>query len=139
MKPKITIAIAEDHALLRDGTISILEKYDEFTVLFGAENGKDLMNKLETSIPDILLLDITMPVMDGMEALELIKIHYPQIKVIMHSSHYNRSYIKASFKAGAVAFLSKNCLVEEMIETIKLTHQNGFFYNKFVQDILDEK
>ena len=136
MKPKINIAIAEDHTLIRNGTISFLEKYSEFTVLFGAENGRDLMNKLETSIPDVLLLDISMPVMDGIEALQLIQVKYPQIKVIMYSSHYDRFYIKETIKEGAVGFLSKNCMMEEMVKAIKTAHETGFYHSAFVAEAL---
>lgn len=89
----IKVCIAEDHKLFRESLIDGLKLLDNINVLFGAENGQELLDKLECSKPDIIILDINMPVMSGLVALPKIKSKYPEIKVIMFSTYYDKLFI----------------------------------------------
>jgi DNA-binding NarL/FixJ family response regulator len=135
MKEKniINVALAEDHVILREGLINLLnEEYEHIKVLFDVSNGRELLDELEESKPDVILLDIDMPVLNGKEALEEIKIKYPAIKVIMLSTHYNDSYIIEFIKMGASAYLSKASSMEEIVKAIDTVFEEGRYYDSGV-------
>jgi two-component system response regulator DegU len=129
----ITIAIAEDHVLIRQALVTILEKEQDLKVLFNVGNGKELLEQLEIVKPDILILDIEMPVMGGAEAHEIIKIKYPNIKVIVLSMHYNEAYVSRFVMAGVVGFLPKNCDFEKLLHTIYSVHEHGYHFDSSVR------
>lgn len=128
MKMKINIAYAEDHKLVRQNLISTLEEYDIFTVI-ESENGLALMDKLKHITPDVLLLDVDMPEMDGCETLEKIKELYPKMKVIMLTMHGDTILKKHLYEMGASAFLTKNSDIELVVDTIRSVHKNKFVSN----------
>jgi len=138
MKRRIHIGIAEDHLLVRQGLVSLLSNYQEINILFDVSNGRELMNELKYSKPDIILLDIEMPVMNGREALERIKVKYPKIGVIIISMHFQDSYIVEFIKKGAGGFLPKNCDVEKIVDTIRAVHEKGRFYDDKVAAIMSK-
>ncbi len=128
MNKPITVAVADDHMILRKGIISLLSEFKEISVLFEAENGKALMSVLKHTQPDIVLLDINMPEMSGSEALKLIKVKFPNVKVIMFSMFFDNATVTEFIKQGANGFLSKNCDVELLICTIKTVHEKQFYF-----------
>lgn len=132
MKKPIQIAIADDHQLVRDGLISLLKEYDEVKVLFDVSDGKELLHQLKAHRPDIILLDVEMPVMKGKEALEKISIRYPKIKVIMISQYFNDAYIIDYIKAGACGFLPKNCSIEKILDALFAVQETGCYYDSKV-------
>lgn len=132
MKKPIHIAIADDHVVLRQGLISLLAEYEEINVLFDVSNGKELMDALKTSKPEIILLDIEMPVMNGKEALEKIQIKYPKIKVIIISQYFDDAHILKFIKNGACAFLPKNCNIDKILDAINYVHEHGYYYDNKV-------
>lgn len=136
MNNKITIAIAEDHDLLRNGIISMLERKKELNVLFDVGNGKELIKKLKIKQPDVILLDIAMPLMDGDRALEKINNEFSNVKVIMLSAYFEPAYIVKYISSGAKGFLPKNCEVEELIMAVKQVYEKGFYYGPEVSDAL---
>lgn len=132
MKKIIHIAIVDDHQITRDGLISLLKEYDEVQVLFDAGNGKELLDKLKVHRPDIILLDIAMPIMNGKEALEKIQLKYPKIKVIMMSQYFDNGHIIEFIKSGASAFLPKNCNIDKILDAIYAVHETGEYYDNKV-------
>lgn len=104
--------------LIRQALITMLEKEPGLKVLFGVANGKELLGQLESSRPDILILDLQMPVMGGAEAYELIRDKYPAIKVIILSMHYHEAYVSKYVKAGVTGFLPKNCDFDKLKNAI---------------------
>ncbi|MCZ8284655.1 MAG: response regulator transcription factor, partial [Bacteroidia bacterium] len=129
MKPKISIAIAEDHVLFRQGMVSLLTEEEDISIAFEAGNGQELLDSLKHTIPHVILLDISMPVMEGKEALTKIRELYPEVKVIMLSMYYESSYIAEYLAKGARAFLPKNCDIEKVIDAIRTVHQKGFYFD----------
>jgi DNA-binding NarL/FixJ family response regulator len=136
MKPKINVCIAEDHALIRNSLIEFLNNNDDINVMFGAMHGIELLEQLEFNIPDVIILDIEMPVMDGIEALKIIRVKYPQIKIIMYSSNYTASSIRECIGMGAVGYLSKFADRSEIISTILAVNNFGFYYSEYVSKVL---
>lgn len=139
----IKIGIADDHKLLRQGLISLLKEYDHLTVVLEANNGIELLKILKKDKPDIILLDIEMPEMGGKEALGLIRVKYPKIKVIMMSMHFNDAYIVEFIQNGACAFLPKNCDIDKILDAIQTVHELGYYYDskvsKAMADLLKRK
>ncbi len=138
MKSGINIGIAEDHVLFRQGMVMLLEE-EQFKVLFEVGNGQELLDKLETTKPDIILLDINMPVMAGKETLIKIRHDYPDIKVIILSMYYESSYIAEYLAKGARAFLPKNCDIEKVIEVIYTVHEKGYYFDESISTSLMDK
>lgn len=136
MKTPITIAIADDHQVLREGIISLLKEYDELQVVVSAGDGKELLQALKTTKPDILLLDIEMPVMDGKEALDIIRIKFPKIKTIIMSMHFNDAYIVEFIMKGACGFLPKNTNIEKIVEAIQSVCEHGYYYDQKVSEVM---
>jgi len=138
MKKRIHLGIADDHLVLRQGLISLLKEYDHLNIVLSVNNGKELMEELKKTKPDIILLDIEMPLMNGREALEKIKIEYPQIKVIIISQYFTNAFIIEFIKIGARGFLPKNCDIEKIVDAIQLVHENGEYYDNKVSSAMAE-
>lgn len=135
MKP-ISIAIAEDQALFRAGLIAILKNAPRIQPIFEAENGKDLIEKLKKQEPDVILLDLEMPVMDGMEAAQHIRKHYPHIKILVLSNHDEDSFILHMIELGANGYLLKDAEPREMIEAIEIVVANTYYFNDRVSSAM---
>lgn len=132
MSKIIHIGIADDHLVLRQGLISLLKEYEHLNVVLSVNNGKELMDALKNSKPDIILLDIDMPVMNGREALEKINLKYPKIKVIIITHYFNDAYIIEFIRNGARGFLPKNCDIEKILDAIQAVHEIGEYYDNKV-------
>ncbi|PBQ34037.1 hypothetical protein CNR22_20390 [Sphingobacteriaceae bacterium] len=136
MKSLIKIALAEDHGTLRQGYISLLEAKQKFEILFDVSNGKELLEKLKEIRPEILLLDLEMPVMTGQEVLRVIRSKYPKLKVIIVSGHFQKDYIVECFKLGVKGFLRKEYKIDKIVEAIETTHIAGGYIDNEVALIL---
>ncbi|RJQ42497.1 MAG: DNA-binding response regulator [Nitrospiraceae bacterium] len=117
-----SILIADDHKIVRDGLRTMLSKYPEIEVVGEAEDGRTTVRLVNQLSPDIVIMDIAMPDLNGIEATRQIIAEKPGVKVIALSMHSDKRYISAMFKAGASGFLQKHCAFQEMmtaIQTIK--------------------
>ncbi len=136
----IKIAIADDEALFRTGMKIILNNYERLELNLEAENGIDLLEKLKLAdpLPDILLLDLKMPEMNGIEVAEIIQEQYPNLKIIVLSTHFSRAFIINMIELSAGAYLPKNTQPKEVVETIRAVYSKGFCYNNKVLTIIRE-
>jgi DNA-binding NarL/FixJ family response regulator len=116
---KIKVMIADDQRLMREGLKTILELEQDLTVVQLAENGRDALNKIEDAGPDIMLMDIRMPVMDGVECTGIIKQQYPHIKVIILTTFDDDEFIIEALKNGAVGYLLKDLSSEKLVGAIR--------------------
>ncbi len=115
---KIRLVLVDDHALFRRGLLSLLEEMPEFEVLGEAGNGKDAVPLVESTAPDVVLLDINMPVMDGLQALAAIRKQRPSQKVIMLTISQNDDDLISAIVAGASGYILKNTEPEALRHTI---------------------
>lgn len=129
MKP-IQLAIADDHKIFRNGLKATLEDCPEFKLLVEASNGKELIGLLATHKPDVILMDIKMPEMDGMQTTAYVHQHFKDIRVLALSMHNEDKYIVDMMKAGASGYLLKNAEPEEIIDAIQTVHNKGFYFNE---------
>lgn len=115
----IKIAIAEDEIILRKTLVQNLHTLEKMKVTIEASNGKILLDFLQNQKVDVIILDIEMPVMDGEETLVAIRNLFPDLKVIMHSSHSNETTIKKFIELGANNFICKHRQFQDLIEAIE--------------------
>lgn len=125
---KIKIVVAEDHKMFRQSIISHLKDYHIVTV-GEAENGNELLGLLPSIKPDIILLDIEMPGLDGTAALEIISKEYPEIKIIIVSLHNEHEFMLHFLQNGAHAFIPKDLGIETLINAIETVKKTGCYYD----------
>jgi DNA-binding NarL/FixJ family response regulator len=130
---KIRIALADDHQLFRNGLKILLESYEEFIVVAEASNGSELLKALENSPADIVLMDISMPEMDGAEATLKLVTRAPQTRVIALSMYGEEEYYYKMIDAGAKGFILKDSDIAEVHDAITTVSKGG---NYFSQDLL---
>ena len=136
MKKPIRIAIVDDHIILRQGLMALLNEYEEIKIVFDASNGQELMDKLKSSKPDVVLLDIAMPIMNGREALEKMQLQYPEIKVIIMTQYFHDEHIIEFIRSGANAFLPKNCDIDKLLDAINHVYEHGFYYDNRISVVM---
>jgi DNA-binding NarL/FixJ family response regulator len=123
----IKVAIADDHALFRTGVKTSLSIRKDIQMVAEAENGMQLLNLLRHIKPDVVLLDIQMPIMDGLTTLPEIKKLYPDVKVIMLSMHNDHSMITRMMEIGANSYLTKDSDSETIYQAIRTCYEEDFF------------
>ena len=129
MKP-INLAIADDHKIFRNGLKATLEDCPDFNLMIEASKGKELIGLLADHKPDVILMDIKMPEMDGMQTTAHIHQNFKDIKVLALSMHNEDKYIVDMMKAGASGYLLKNAEPEEIIDAISTVYNKGFYFNE---------
>lgn len=132
----IKVAIADDHALFRAGVKTALSAKKDVELIAEADNGMQLINLLKHIEPDVILLDIQMPIMDGIQTLPEIKKIRPEAKVIILSMHNDHSMISKLMEIGANSYLTKNSDSETIYEAIKTCYENEFFFNELTNKAL---
>ena len=132
----IKVVIADDHALFRAGVKTALSVKKDVELIAEADNGMQLLNLLKHVEPDVILLDIQMPIMDGITALPEIRKLYPQVKVIILSMHNDHSMISKLMEIGANSYLTKNSDSENIYNAIKTCYEQEFFFNELTNKAL---
>lgn len=132
----IKVAIADDHTLFRTGVKTSLSQRKDIQMVAEAENGMQLMNLLRHIQPDVVLLDIQMPIMDGLTALPEIKKLYPNVKVIMLSFLNDHSVISKMMELGANSYITKESGADRIYDAIKAVYQNDFYFNDLTNKAL---
>lgn len=132
----IKIGMAEDHHLLRQGMLAMLSTEDELDIKFDVNNGSELMEALNFHEVDVILLDIEMPILNGLDALKIITSKYPDIKVLILSSYYENEMIYEALSNGARGFLPKHAEIETVIEALTTVVKEGYFFDDKVSPTL---
>ncbi len=128
------IILVDDHTLFRNGLKILLKASGKYEVIGEASNGKDFLNLLQTLQPDVVLLDIEMPIMDGIEAAKIAVCNYPDIKIITLSMYGEEDYYYKMVDAGVKGFLLKNSDVDEVTAAIDSVYSGT---NYFSPELLD--
>lgn len=121
---KIKVIVTDDHQLFRDGLTNMLFAAPDIEVVDKAENGKQAFEKAKHLKPDVMLLDINMPVLNGIETTKLLKAEMPEIKIIIISMHADKQYIKGVLEAGADGYLLKNSTYDQLVNAIRSVLDN---------------
>lgn len=136
MQAEIKVAIADDHKIFRKGVILSLRHYPNIRFVLEAENGEELLNNIEEAKPDVVLMDLRMPVKDGIEATKHISKHYPNISVIVLTMHEDDKFVTHLMENGANGYLLKSTDPAEIKKAITEVASKGYYLNNFVNRIL---
>jgi DNA-binding NarL/FixJ family response regulator len=130
---KIQVAIADDHTLLRKALAKLVNSFENYAVLFEAENGKEIKNKIAQHIvPDVVLLDVNMPEMDGYETARWLYKNYPQIKVLALSMLSDEKTIIKMLRLGAKGYILKNIDPEELKNALDSIVKKNFYLSEYI-------
>lgn len=121
----IRVLVVDDHAILRDGIRSLLESQEDIVVVGEAADGLEAIEGAERLRPDIVLMDISMPKINGLEATRQIKDRFPEVKVLILTQHDNREYIAPALGAGASGYVLKRSGRREMLNAIRQVYEHG--------------
>jgi two-component system response regulator NreC len=140
----VTIVLADDHTVVRQGLVKLLEAEPNFKVVGDAENGREAVEKVEKLLPDVVLMDIAMPMLNGIEATRQIKKISPQTKVVILSMHSHARYINELFSLGASGYLLKNSTGSDIINAIHAAVEGNHYLSpsiseKMIQDYISMK
>lgn len=123
----IRVLLADDHKILRSGLRILLEKNARLDVIAEAETGRLAVKMCRELAPDVVIMDISMPELNGMEATRQILNNSPQTKIVILSVHSGQRFVKEVFKAGAVGYLLKDCAINEVVSAIDAVLANGIY------------
>ncbi len=129
---KIKVLVVDDHQLFREGIVNLLFSAENIEVIAQAEDGIDAIEKAKHYKPDVVLLDITMPRMNGIETTKKLKVLMPKIKIVSLSMHSEKQYVKGVLEAGADGYLLKNCTNRQLTEAIQSVYDGKKYLSEDV-------
>jgi len=133
---QLKVYIADDHTLFRKAMVNLLRSFERITDVKDAENGKELLTLIKYEIPDVVIVDLQMPVMDGTETSTIILQKYPDVKVIILTMHDSNKFILHMMDLGVHAFLLKNTEPDELEKAIYAVADKDFYHNDLVVAVL---
>jgi DNA-binding NarL/FixJ family response regulator len=135
----IKVAIADDHKIFRKGVILSLKPYHNIEFVLEAENGEELISSVEKAKPDIILMDLKMPVKDGIETTKYLNKHFPSIRILILTMYEDERFVGHLMDSGANGYLLKSTDPEEIKQGIMDVMRTGFYLNNFVNRVLIKK
>lgn len=135
----IKVIIADDHKIMRDGLRTLLAKHAGITVVGEAEDGRETVQLAKKLSPDVVIMDIAMPDLNGIEATRKIVAEHPGVKVIALSMHSDRRFVSEMLKAGASAYLLKDCAFEELVTAIQSVMKNKPYLSPGITGVVIEQ
>lgn len=132
------ILLVDDHAILREGLWILLDKQHDMEVVAEAEDGRKALNLVRELVPDLVIMDITMPNLNGVEATHQIISEFPKTRVIALSIHSNRRFVAGMLKAGASGYILKECLFDELIQAIYMVTAGGVYLSPRITGVVVE-
>ncbi|MBN2374129.1 response regulator transcription factor [bacterium] len=129
---KITVCLADDHAILREGLESLIKQAQDIEVIGEASDGHETIKLVEEKQPDILILDIAMPKLNGIEVSNRIKKKFPKTKIIILSMYDNKEYIFELFSCGVSGYLPKESVASDLISAIRAVHKGDFYMSSSI-------
>lgn len=136
MDKPIRVVIVDDHQVVLDGFIARLQTEKDIQVVGSASNGLEAIDVVKELVPDVVLMDVSMPLMNGIDATHLIKQSMPEVKVLMLTMHDNREYIMKVMQAGAVGYMLKEICATRMVQAIKTVYQGSTYFCESVTQTL---
>lgn len=147
--PKISVLLAEDHHVVREGISCLLSMEMDINIIGEAKDGDDAVKMAKNLCPDIVIIDITMPILNGIDAVKQIKRYLPDTKVLILTIHTNEQYINEAFSAGVSGYLLKDTTCEDLVDAIRKVHKGGdvvlspsiskFVVNAYAKQAFNEK
>jgi DNA-binding NarL/FixJ family response regulator len=133
----ITVLVADDHSYIRKGIGDLLEASPDIKVLATAANGIEAVAKARSLQPDVVIIDISMPFMGGIEATKQIRENHPPTHVLALSIYDNPDYIESALQAGATGYILKDAIPNELIEAIYALYRGGRYFSQKIAHVID--
>lgn len=135
-KKKIRVLLADDHPVVLTGVKNSLSAYDHIEVVDEASNGREVLRKVKESSPDIILMDISMPVMNGLEVTRRLHKSYPKIKVLAFTMHDDKEYVVEIVRSGARGYVLKETSPLELVRAIEVVSAGDAFFSPAISSVL---
>jgi len=132
------VLLADDHRLMRSGLRLVIERHSEFSVVGEADDGRQAVAMAESLKPDVIVMDIGMPGLNGIEAARQITDKYPDLPIVMLTMHSDEGYVLRALKAGARAYLLKDSAEEDLTRAIRAVRDGKSFFSPAVSKVLLE-
>ena len=132
----VNVLLADDHKIVRDGLRILIENHGNMNVVAEAENGQRAINLARELHPEVIIMDISMPDINGIDATRKITSDFPGIKVIALSMHTDRHFVVGMLEAGAAGYLLKDCAFEELVSAIHTVLENHTYLSPTITDIV---
>lgn len=137
--PRIRVLLTDDHAILREGLRALLERYSDIEVVGEAQNGEQAIALVEQLRPAVVLMDIAMPGINGLEATRRIRKEYPETRVLILTQHEDRQYVMPLFRAGASGYVLKRALGADLVNALRaVTRGETFLYPSVATTVLEQ-
>jgi len=133
---RIFIVVADDHTILVDGIVQILSANPKYHIVGTANNGQEAVDIVKKERVDIIIMDINMPIMDGIDATEIISENFENTKILIMSMHNKAGYIQNAIKAGASGYILKNTSPDELEEAIDRVLEGGSYFSQDVSTLM---
>ncbi len=132
----IKVLIVDDHKIMREGLRFLLKDKASIKVVGEAENGREALSMVRDLTPDIVIMDIAMPDLNGMQATRMILNEFPDTRIIALSSHSGKEFVTGMFKAGASGYLLKDCAFDELLDAVKAVNAKHTYLSREISDVL---
>jgi DNA-binding NarL/FixJ family response regulator len=135
---KTKILLVDDHKILREGICSLVRGYDDIEVIGEAADGKTALQMVKQLLPDLVIMDISMPDMNGIDATRMIRNEHPDIKIIALSMHHDKQFVSEIFRAGASGYLIKDNAFDELDHAIRIVMSGKTYINPQIASLVVE-
>jgi DNA-binding NarL/FixJ family response regulator len=135
---KIKILLVDDHQILREGLRSLVKGYDDMEVIGEAADGREALNMVEKLSPDVVIMDISMPDLNGIDATRMIINESPDVKIIALSMHHDKQFVSEIFKAGASGYLIKDSAFDELEHAVRIVMSGQTYINPKIASLVVE-
>jgi two-component system response regulator NreC len=136
---KIKVLVVDDHTIVRDGICALLSLTPDMEVVGEASNGREALEKLKLLVPDVIVMDIAMPVMGGLEATRVIRDEFPEIKVLVLTQYEDKEYVFPAIEAGALGFIIKTAASSDLATGIRSVYRGDSFLSPSVAKLFVER
>ena len=132
----IKVLLADDHSIVRAGLRRIVEESGEIVVIAEASDGNEAIKKVHETLPDVAVVDISMPGMDGLEVVSQLCSYYPDLPILILSMHEEEQYVVRAISAGARGYITKRSAPEELVNAIRKVHEGGRYLSDSAAELL---
>lgn len=132
----IKIVLADDHKIVRDGLRSLIEQESDMEIVAEVEDGREAIKAIGETSPDVVIMDVAMPNLNGVDATRRITSEYPSVKVIALSMHSDKRFVAEMLKAGSRGYLVKDCAFEELVRAIRTTATGATYLSPSITGVI---
>jgi two-component system response regulator NreC len=139
MSDRTKVLLADDHTIVREGILSLLQEQPEITVVGTAENGREAVDKARRTFPDVVVMDVAMPLLNGIEATRQLRRALPQTKVIVLTMYADEEYVLRALQAGVRGYLLKKAAASELLQAIRTVERGDFYLSSDISHVIVER